>query len=482
MMNRLTSLTTLTAMILGIVLSPTRADDWPAYQHDNHRSGVTPARLSFPLTQAWVYQSPAPPATAWPGPAPWDSYAGKIGLTPMRNFDVAFFVTSVGEDVYFGSSVDDAVHCLDAATGQEKWASFTDGPVRLPPSYHDGKLYFGSDDGHAYCISAADGSLIWRQRAAPDDRLIPRNGKLTSAWPVMTGVLVHDGRAYFGGSLIPWEETYLCAVDAETGSFDPPGCYRVTQTGMTLQGALLASDVTLYLPQGRLPPARFDRQTGKFAGTIGDQRQGGVYALLTSDSSLIYGRGVYRGGVTENKETGDSNTSGASGASGGGDTMISYQGGNCMVVTRNRSFLMTDEEISALDRDTYGRLSVQRQKLEARRNELAKEFKDAKDKGQEAKVQTLQRDLEDLARALDANAERLKQCFLWKVPTDLRHSMILAGDTLIAGGQGKVAAINLEDGQTLWSAEIEGVAHGLAAANGRLYVSTDRGWIYCFGG
>jgi len=443
------------------------ADDWPTYQHDNRRSGVTAERLTYPLRQAWVHRSAVPPQTAWPGPAPWDSYAGKIGLTPMRNFDIAFFVTAVGDNVYFGSSVDDAVHCLDTDTGDEKWASFADGPVRLPPAYHKDKLYFGSDDGYAYCINAENGSLIWRYRAAESDRLIPRNGKLTSAWPIMTGVLVQDGKAYFGASLIPWQPTFLCAVDAETGADDAPGCFKTKQTGMTLQGALLASKTTLYLPQGRLAPATFNRRTGKFIGTIGDQRQGGVYALLTSDSSFIHGHGIFQGGVIETSEKRK-------------DTMIAYQGGNCMVVTQNRSFLMTDDDISALDRDNYARLSRLRRKLNARKNQLAKQYKQARNKGDHDGLEPIKNQLENIAKAIDNNAERLRQCFLWRVPTKLRHTMILAGDTLIAGGQGQVAAINLQNGKLRWSTPINGTAHGLAVANGRLFVSNERGDIYCF--
>ena len=42
-------------------------------------------------------------------------------------------VTVAGGQVFFGSSVDDAVHALDAATGVEQWVFFTGAPVRFPP-------------------------------------------------------------------------------------------------------------------------------------------------------------------------------------------------------------------------------------------------------------------------------------------------------------------------------------------------------------
>lgn len=105
------------ALVWGLPLRMSAAD-WPTYRHDNRRSGITIEPLQLPLELAWTYTSPTPPQTAWSGPAKWDSYANIRGLVLMRNFDPAFFVTAVGDSVYFGSSVDDAVHYLDAGNGR----------------------------------------------------------------------------------------------------------------------------------------------------------------------------------------------------------------------------------------------------------------------------------------------------------------------------------------------------------------------------
>ena len=51
-----------------------QAEEWPAYMHDNARSGVTPETLDLSaLRQVWVYTSPSPPRTAFAGAAPWDA-------------------------------------------------------------------------------------------------------------------------------------------------------------------------------------------------------------------------------------------------------------------------------------------------------------------------------------------------------------------------------------------------------------------------
>ena len=97
---------------VGLLTGSALAEDWPAYMHDNRCSGYTSENLNpASLKSAWTFTSPVPPHTAWAGPAPWDAYINLSPLTPMRDFDPVFYVTAVGNRVYFGYSVTDAVHC-----------------------------------------------------------------------------------------------------------------------------------------------------------------------------------------------------------------------------------------------------------------------------------------------------------------------------------------------------------------------------------
>jgi len=68
----------------------------------------------------------------------------------------------------------------------------------------------------------------------------------------------------------------------------------------------------------------------------------------------------------------------------------------------------------------------------------------------------------------------------WKIDCPCHDELILAGDTLLAGGQDRVVAIDASSGKQVWTAEVDGAAKGLAVADGRLLVSTDKGLIYCF--
>ena len=114
----------------------------------------------------------------------------------MMSFDYAFQPVVAGGMVYFGSSSDHQVHALDLATGEHKWRFFTDGPVRFAPAVWQGKLYIASDDGCVYCLSAADGKLLWRFGAGPDERIMG-NEQMISRWPLRNGLLVADGSVYF---------------------------------------------------------------------------------------------------------------------------------------------------------------------------------------------------------------------------------------------------------------------------------------------
>ncbi len=119
--------------------------DWPTYMHDNTRVGFTQDPLVAPLKQSWVFESPVEPQRAFSGPEK-KMYEGKELRSRIR-FDDVFHVAVAGGRVFFGSSVDGRVHCIDAVTGDEVWNFFTDGPVRLAPTVVDGRVFVGSDDG-----------------------------------------------------------------------------------------------------------------------------------------------------------------------------------------------------------------------------------------------------------------------------------------------------------------------------------------------
>jgi len=406
---------------------PAIAEDWPTYMHDNRRSGLSGESLVLDdLEQAWVYACPALPQLAWDGGQPWDSYANNLQV-PMRDFDTAFFVTVGGDLAYLGSSVTDSVHCYDARTGEQLWFFHTNGPVRYPPSHYDGKLYFGSDDGYVYCIGAQSGSFIWKYSPSGDTRLIGNNNSLIPMWPVRTGTAVIDGKVYFAASLVPWRRSYLCSLDAATGSDRGSGLY-VTSGGSTPMSAILASATRIYLAQGRRYPNIYKRDNGTYIGHIGGEPgDGGCYVLLTSDTGYAYAHGQDHGtGYEANEYV---------------DRIATYRNAKCMIVSGETAYVVT-EQLS---------------------------------------VNTSKNDRRIINPRLTA-FNRSNGGTLWSVTCDSPYySLIMAGDVLFAGGTNKVTAHDSISGNEIWSKPVHGRARGLAAANGRLFVSTDSGSIYMFG-
>jgi outer membrane protein assembly factor BamB len=67
--------------------------------------------------------------------------------------------------------------------GQQIWSFATEGAIHLSPAYHNGTIYFASNDNHAYALNAATGSQIWRSGRLPGDGY-------HSYWPVIYDDLV----------------------------------------------------------------------------------------------------------------------------------------------------------------------------------------------------------------------------------------------------------------------------------------------------
>ena len=329
----------------------------------------------------------------------------------MRNYDPVFYTIVVGSRLYYASSSDDSVHCLDCRNGHELWHFTTGAPLHTPPSYDHGNIYFGSDAGTVYCVKAENGDLVWKRELAENAGTVFENGRLISFQPCRTGVLVEDGTAYCTASLLPWKKSRLCALDAASASEKGDGHYIREVDSSTLEAPLLATARRLVVLRGRSAPLLFERKTGKPLGPAG--KKGGCVALITPDERLFYGPGPKKAQIAASKAM-----------NGGAAKLATYAGARAMVAAGNMSYVVTDKDVRAIKRDS-------------------------------GKV-------------------------LWHRKGVYPYGLILAGDTLFAGGRDEVAAFSVLDGSKLWHTSVTGRAHGLTVANGALYVSTDSGDIICF--
>ena len=246
-------------LLLSSGVAVASAHDWPMWRYDAARSAETPQALPAEMHLLWTRQFPElKPAYR----------------TERIQFDAGYEPVVLGKTIFLASSRNDSLTALDTETGKEKWRFYTDGPVRLAPvAWHD-RVFFGSDDGHLYCLATADGRLLWKFRAVPSQRKLLGSGRLISVWPVRGGPVLHNGKVYFAAGVWPFEGVFLYSLDAETGKVvwlnDDSGYLYGQQPhnaeslgGITPQGYLVVVGNQLIVPCGQAMPARFDLQTGK---------------------------------------------------------------------------------------------------------------------------------------------------------------------------------------------------------------------------
>lgn len=325
------------SVIIASVMVPvfsTRSNaEWPTYNADYQRSGVTSEKLTLPLTCSWIYHNVHLPQPAWPLPAQRDITNRYENLRPLMDFDRAFHVVSAGNLVFFGSSADNKVYALDAKNGSPMWEFFTEGPIRMAPSVANGKLYVGSDDGNVYCLLANSGKLLWKFAAYQKEHRICGNGRVMSITPIRTGIIVDSNTVYFGAGLFPRQQVWLYALDASQGTVR-----WKTKSAASLQGYMLASAQHLYIPTGRTDPVIHARADGKSLGSL--TGLGGAYALLTDDD-LISGPGRREKGLR------DSNVI--------TKEAIATFDGLRMVIGQGTAYVLSETSIWAFDRNAYNR-------------------------------------------------------------------------------------------------------------------------------
>lgn len=452
-MNR----TILIAIVWLLIVVDVQAADWPTYRADSARSNYTPEQLPKRLMLWWTYQSPHAPTPAWP-------------TRNRQQFDRAYQPVIAGGVLYYGSSADCKVYALDAVTGKTRWTFFTDSPVRFAPVVWQDRLFVASDDGHLYCLVATDGQLLLKLRGGPKVDMLLGNDRMISRWPARGGPVVVGNMLYFGAGIWPTEGIFIYAIDPASGKvlwcndscggieMDQPHPTARAKSGIAAQGYLAACGSSLFIPTGRAVPAVFDRADGKLHYFRLQQNQyAGGSDVVAVDGHFFNGGEIFAvsNGVRQDR--------------------IGVQ------VAMHPDFVISSGENKIIAFD--------------RRNLLVdKEVTDRKGNKQIVKAlapSVWSIDLPPGALAPPAThkgAEPPRGDLMggtaWSRPllSDAASALIVAGDNVIAAGESKVLLLDVRSRKVVWDAEVDGTVYGLAVADGRLYVSTDRGMIYCFGG
>ncbi len=262
-------------LLLPLALS---AADWPQWRFGPGRGAITPHELPAKLHLQWTRQLPAA-APAWPK-----------SQTKLQ-FDLAPEPVAAEGRLIVPSTANDNVTAYDTKTGKQLWRFFAEGPVRFAPVATGGKVWFASDDGHLYCLNAADGKLLWKFNGGPAERWVIGNDRLVSTWPARGGPVYREGKIWFTASIWPFMGIFVHCLDAETGqviwtnSGDGMN-YTVQPHGapsfatVAPQGHLTLAGNQLIVPGGRSTPAVFEADTGKLSHFKYNKKSGNhrVYA------------------------------------------------------------------------------------------------------------------------------------------------------------------------------------------------------------
>lgn len=209
----------LTAALVG-TSEPARADDWPQWGGPQRDAVLREEGLieTFPAAGPKVVWR-AKVGLGYSGPAiVGDSVyiTDRILAAGAANPDNPFATSKKGALPKTGIPGQERVLCLDAKTGAVRWThaydcgytiSYAAGP-RCTPIVRDGKVWTLGAEGHLFCLSAKDGTVVWKKDFRADyDTEPPVWGH--SASPIL------DGNRLI--TLVGGDNSAVVAFDADTG-------------------------------------------------------------------------------------------------------------------------------------------------------------------------------------------------------------------------------------------------------------------------
>jgi len=450
--------------------TPASASDWPQHRYDAGRTAASPDSLPSDLHVRWIRELP-PPRPAFPG---------EVRL----RYDATYEPVAAGKSLFVPSMVTDSLTALDTETGDVRWRFFAGGPVRFAPAVGQGKAYFVSDDGYLYCLSAADGSLLWRFRGLPADRRdrkVMGNGRLISLFPARGGPVLADGVVYFAAGIWLGEGVFVHALDANTGRpvWSNVEGHRIEEAnmdhgvayfaGISPQGHLAVVDGKLIVPCGNQLPAVVDLKTGRiepytmgWGGRVGLPK--GCAFVAGVGKYLIHGGDLY-----DLQRPNDERFRKNRGSKDfkrmlytGGLTRLQIDPSNQKGLGRFRRPVLTPEAMYFDDRGIVA-WELSNGRIEERANAPVPPH-----------------------RQRDEYPDKLRMVFpeLWRLDS-ASGVHIKAGPRLYCGRPGIVEAVDIpgpgEQPKVGWQAPIEGTPQTMLAADGKLFVVTREGRIYALG-
>jgi len=233
-------------------------EQWPTYRHDILRSGSTPSAVPSTLKQAW-----------------------EVKITDRISPAV------IAKDTVLISAIDEhRIIALAAGNGSIRWTFTAGGRIDSPPTIYGDMVLFGSADGYVYCLRLADGGLVWRFRASPQDLRTVAFDRIESVWPLHGSVLVLEGVAYVTAGRSSYLDggIYMYGLEPATGKVLYKTRVRSTHPKAD-EGKEGPAEMTKKLTQNATDPKTFQAPDLSDAFSM---KGGTTTDVLVSDGSSIF--------------------------------------------------------------------------------------------------------------------------------------------------------------------------------------------------
>jgi len=203
------------------------ADDWPTYRRDARRSGCIATPVPTDLDLQW--QAHVGGRLTSPVIAGGTVFVASVDAHTVH----ALHADSGEELWRFtaGGRVDSPPPIYPFVVpplGGSNEVGNGAGPNQEPPKggTTNSLCLFGCADGWVYGLRASDGELAWRFRAAPEDRRTVAFGQVESVWPVHGSVLVEDGVLFCAAGRSSYLDGGICfyRLDPATGKMLSEAC------------------------------------------------------------------------------------------------------------------------------------------------------------------------------------------------------------------------------------------------------------------
>jgi outer membrane protein assembly factor BamB len=420
-------------------------DSWPCYRHDAWRSGGTTGEVPATLASLWEISLGDRPS----GPIADDWRENPFVKGPLSS------PVAAGGMVYLARPDAHELVALELAGGNVRWRYTAGGRIDTAPTIHRGLCLFGTKSGWVYCLSARDGRLVWRLRAAPGREQIVAYGQIESPWPVPGSVLVVDDVAYFaaGRQSLADGGIFVFAVEPLSGAIRwVERLNSLPMTNFYASCALEFDSCDLLQREGdgvALARWLFDRASGRMTCKEADE-----FALIrTGGSGVMVPRSCWTYAPRQQPRHGKDSLPRA------------------LVVFRDNALFGSTEDRQAIFRRDF-------------HLDEGEKFDTTWITGWAAAQQARQ------PEGIYAPSQRLAQGATWSAPVFEKEqkeqqigALVLAGDRLfVAGTQGGLVVLSAQDGSILGRTELPApIWDGMAVAAGRLLVATKDGRLLCLG-